>query len=92
MEEIVTLGQTLDISSVAGHLTDWRNALATNHPAIRVDATALAAIDTAGLQLLLAFQRDAKLHGKRFLVSGAGDALRSQAQVLGVAPILFERT
>jgi anti-anti-sigma regulatory factor len=92
MEELITLNHTLDVGSVAGYLADWRSALATSHPAIRVDAAALTAVDTAGLQLLLAFQRDAKLQGKRFSVSGQGDALRNQAAILGLAAILSERT
>lgn len=52
---------------------------------ICVDASRIAAVDTAGLQVLLAFVRTVQGHGAVVQWSGVSDALLNTALLLGVA-------
>jgi ABC-type transporter Mla MlaB component len=68
-----------DVAEVAGRL---RAALAGG--ALVVDASAVAAVDTAGLQLLLAAERSARERGIVARWLGASDTLRRAAAALGI--------
>ncbi len=52
--------------------------------ALRLDATAVERIDTAGLQLLIAFLRDRKARQAKVIWVGCSDPLLRAAQTLGV--------
>lgn len=54
----------------------------------RIDASRVAAVDTAGLQLLLAAGRTAAAHGRTLRWAGASSALVEAATKLGIAGVL----
>lgn len=89
MEELIVLSESLEISTVASCREEWQERLLEGRPTIRLVVDNLNKVDTAGLQLLLALRKDAVEHGKKFLISGHSEALRSQTDILGLTSILL---
>lgn len=56
--------------------------------ALRIDASALAELDTGAIALLLQARRLAAAHGLGFELARAPDKLAALAQLYGVAPLL----
>lgn len=92
MEEPILLSESLEISTVAAWREEWQKELITPEPTIRLVVDRLKKIDTAGMQLLVAFKRDAMRHGKTFLICGHSEVLRSQSDILGVTAFLLADT
>jgi anti-anti-sigma regulatory factor len=92
MEELILLSESLEISTVAACREEWQKTLITPQPTIRLVIDRLNKIDTAGVQLLLAFKKDAIGRGKKFLISGQSEALRSQTDILGLSAFLLDET
>jgi phospholipid transport system transporter-binding protein len=61
---------------------------ALDAPSSTLDATGVDRIDTAALQLLLAFSRDAQARGGKVAWNGVGTTLYDAAQLLGLAQTL----
>ena len=61
---------------------------AVDQPTCVLDASAVTRIDTAVLQLLTAFQRDAASGGHEVRWGGASDVLREAAALLGLTQTL----
>jgi anti-anti-sigma regulatory factor len=74
------------IASVGDLHAHLREAL--NAPQIVLDGTTVDRIDTAALQLLVAFQRDAQQQGRQVNWLGASGPLHDAATQLGLAQVL----
>jgi anti-anti-sigma regulatory factor len=83
---LVALPASLVIRDVAGVAQQLGAALTGG--ALVVDASAVTAVDTAGLQLLLAAQRSARARGISARWLGASPTLTRAASALGVARAL----
>jgi len=77
---------TMDSASAA--LRALEAALNSGGDALRVDASALAELDTAALALLLQARRLAAARGRGFELVGAPGKLSALAQLYGVEPLL----
>ena len=55
---------------------------------IEMDASALEHVDTAGMQLLYAFARDARLDGKTLVWQGVSPQIVEAARLLGMSDML----
>lgn len=91
MEEIILLGESLTIATVAARRNEWRTVLRGPSSAIQLSADNLKSIDTAGLQLILALQRDAARRGKCVSISGDSEVLRRQSGILGLNGLLLDQ-
>lgn len=90
MEHSILLGETLDITTVAVRQDEWRQLLRTGPASIRMVTEELSRIDTAGLQLLVAFRNDAAKHGKTVIFSAKNEILLGQAKILGLTSALWD--
>ena len=88
MEPTIELSDTLNVSSVARQREQLQKALKESQAGLRLNAQQLASIDTAGLQLLVVVQQEARRQSKAFALVGSNDMLRSQCQALGLVEIL----
>lgn len=84
---VVALPSELHIAEVAAFRAALDNVLRQSQ-AVRLDAAALTVIDTAGLQLLLAFRRAAAARGLACTFGARSEALREAARLAGLAPDL----
>lgn len=80
------LGETLTIETVRARHAELLALLGRRHVAI--DAGALTAIDTAGLQLLAAFAAEARRGGIELVWQGVAPALRDGARRLDLERVL----
>jgi ABC-type transporter Mla MlaB component len=76
------LGATLSIHEASAYLEQVRTALAAG--LVEIDAAALEAIDTAGVQLLLAAARAVYAQGRKLRLSHAHRLLIAAADALGL--------
>jgi len=83
---IMALPASMLIRDVAAVADVLRASLAAG--VLAVDASAVAAIDTAGIQLLLAAERSARERGIPARWLGASETLKAAASALGVADAL----
>ena len=79
---VVTLPASLAVRDVAEVAQRLRAAIAGG--ALVVDASAVAAVDTAGLQLLLAAERSARERGISTRWLGTSEVLKRAAAALGL--------
>jgi anti-anti-sigma regulatory factor len=71
-------------SAVKGELLKLLN----NEQTVVLDISAVERVDTAGLQLLCAFVRDRRAHGKRTQWSGSPAAFSEAVELLGLTQVL----
>lgn len=74
------------IADVGGLHQQLRKALESSE--IVLDGTTVERVDTAALQVLVAFQRDAQKHGCRVSWAGVSAPLHDAATQLGLAQVL----
>ncbi|MFC4764263.1 STAS domain-containing protein [Dyella koreensis] len=82
----VTLPADCRIADLPAVKAELQAALATS--AAELDASAVERVDTAALQLLAVFRRDAASKGLAVAWTGASAALRDAATLLGLAHTL----
>lgn len=85
--DTVRLPERFTVEAAAGVLADIR-ARAGKSDTVRIDASAVTAADTAGLQLLAAARRDLVVEGKSCELDGLPESVADSARLLGLAPIL----
>ena len=91
MQQLSILGESLEIANVAACREEWFKSLRSGgESVIRLNVDHLKHIDTAGLQLLLAFGKHASENGCKISLSGNSDVLRKQAAILGLTSPLFD--
>jgi len=79
---VFKIGASLSIHDVGAQRRELQNAL--DHGVEELDVTALEAIDTAGVQLLLAVAAAANVRGGALRFTGADKLLLGAAQALGL--------
>jgi anti-anti-sigma regulatory factor len=85
-ESRIGMPADLRIAAVDELRTTLRDALGA--PQIVLDAAAVERVDTAALQLLVAFQRAAKQHARQVRWTGVSAPLEEAASQLGLAEAL----
>ncbi|HEY9130587.1 MAG TPA: STAS domain-containing protein [Dyella sp.] len=85
-EQRVQLPEDCRMTALSGVRTELLAVLA--HPVCTLDATAVARVDTAAIQLLVAFQRAAGAAGRTVRWQGVGAPLREAAALLGLEQTL----
>lgn len=83
----LALGESLDISGAEKLRNRLQKALAAGRP-VRLDTAKLSRIDTAALQLLVAFVREMRANGFDVAWRQPGAALYEAAQLLGLGEAL----
>lgn len=83
-ERVFQLGASLTLPEVA----ECRRRLSEEPPAIRLAGGDIERIDTAGLQLLLAYARHLQASGSHLAWESASDVLAQAARQLGIADSL----
>ena len=84
----INCGEVLTIAQVAT-LHSQLSAIRQQGSIVRIDISKLSQVDTAGVQLLLGFQRDASAKGIGLLWSESPPALRDAVRILGM-PAFYE--
>lgn len=79
----INCGETLRITHVAAIYSQLASAVAQG-ARIRINISDLNQVDTAGLQLLYGFQRDAAMRGIELHWSTPTSALRDATRILGL--------
>jgi phospholipid transport system transporter-binding protein len=74
--------------SDAGSLKERLASLLEEPQAVTLDVTALQRIDTAGLQVIIAFIRERAGHGRPVEWQGTAPVLATAAQLLGLTSLL----
>lgn len=82
------LPEDLLVEDLASMALQLEAVLVDSPEVIDIDASRLELVDTAGMQLLYAFARDAQRLGKVVHWHGLTPAVREAAQVLGMAALL----
>lgn len=81
--DVLRLAGTIDISAA-----DRVRRILLDHlqtaPSVRLDLSAVDALDAAGFQLLFSMQRSASLAGKLFTVQGFSSTLQAGSAALGI--------
>lgn len=88
MQYHLELPEDLLVEDLASMALQLEAVLVDSPEVIEIDASRLESVDTAGMQLLYAFARDAQGLGKTVRWHGVTPALREAAQVLGMASML----
>jgi len=81
--ESIVLGENLDISD-AGALLEQLQAITATNTSVIMDGSQVKVIDTAILQLLVAWFRQAQQHGTRISWQQPSDTLCNTAALLGL--------
>jgi len=84
----IVCGANLDISNIEHLFEKLRNVLNSSDSNIYLDGESIERIDTASLQLLAAFFKDAKLQGVNLHWLNPSDALKSTCQLMGLSSFL----
>lgn len=79
-----TLSEEMIVDDLASLALQLEAVLIDSPETIDIDATRLEYVDTAGLQLLYAFARDAHKAGKRIVWHGVRPEVAESARVLGM--------
>jgi anti-anti-sigma regulatory factor len=82
-ENIWQLPATLQVQQVTQELQRLTGAFDNRRP-VTLDAAALTAVDTAGVQLLMALTREGARQGIPVRIQGESPALRAALRLLGV--------
>ena len=88
MEDLIVLNESLNVSELTGYRDEWQGSIISAASGIGVIVDKLNQIDAAGVQMLAALKKDVINHGKTFSIRGESDALRRQADILGLAELL----
>ena len=80
---VITCESTVDINIAVDLHAHLKNALENKH-VVEIDASEVQRVDTAILQVFLAYSQEAKLQGLQFCWQGVSDAFRSAAYLLGI--------
>lgn len=80
---VIACESTVDINIAGDLYAHLKNALENKH-VVEIDASEVQRVDTAILQVLLAYSQEAKLHGLQLCWQGVSDAFRSAACLLGL--------
>ena len=83
----IELPERFTVEAVADVLGEVRSR-SGRAKTIRVDASSVCTVDSAGLQLLVAARRDIEAAGKTFELESVPDAMADSARLLGLAPML----
>lgn len=75
-----TLPEAMRINGLA-ELKDQLTPLVTSDDDLELDGAALASLDTSGLQLLIAAQKDLGKRGKKLSIVNASDALNNAIEM-----------
>lgn len=86
-ENIVTLSGTVDISKVENLLRDFKQAAELGSP-VKIDASAVERIDTAGLQLLYSFQKTMSDQQGELSIDDPSEAFMDCARLVGFEKLL----
>lgn len=81
----IELGDRLDVSEAAAVSGKLKELLETAGDEIEIDLAGAQVVDTAGIQLMIAFAREALKRGKAVRFSEPSSAFSEAAQLLGVA-------
>jgi anti-anti-sigma regulatory factor len=82
---LLALPEELSIYTVGGQQAAWLAWLADQRDEVLIDASAVAQIDAAGVQLLAALLRSLDARALGWRVQGAGGALRDAFHTLGLS-------
>jgi len=85
--DAIRLPERFTVEAAADVLADIR-ARAEKSDTVRIDAAAVTAADTAGLQLLAAARRDLIVEGKSCELEGMPESVADSARLLGLATMI----
>jgi len=85
--DAIRLPERFTVEAAADVLAEIR-ARAGKSDTVRIDASAVTAADTAGLQVLAAARRDLIVEGKSCELNGLPDPVADSARLLGLASML----
>ena len=80
---VIACESTVDINIAADLYAHLKNALENGH-VVEIDASEVQRVDTAILQVFLAYSQEAKLQGLQFCWQGVSEAFRNAVQLLGI--------
>ncbi len=83
----LALGPSLTIQEASGLKQQLAGILSAGGP-VYLDGTAVRSADTAGIQLLVAFAREAKMRNVEIIWRGASEVLLQSATRLGLSALL----
>ncbi|MGH8587209.1 MAG: STAS domain-containing protein [Gammaproteobacteria bacterium] len=83
----ISLGPSLTIQEALG-LKQQLGGILSAGGAVHLDGAAVRSADTAGLQLLVAFSREAKIRHVEIIWRGASEVLLQSAAALGLSALL----
>jgi len=84
MNAMIVCEKNLDITVVGEIVARLREALAAG-PVVEIDAAAVERVDTACLQALCVFSREAKINGVSLNWRSVSPSFRAAADLLGLA-------
>lgn len=84
---VIDCGEALGIANVSDMYTRVLSGLAEGQ-SIQFDVSKIERIDTATVQMIYAFSKEAGKHGHVLLWQGASDAFVSSAKILGLATLM----
>jgi len=84
---VIDCGDVLGIANVADMYTHVLSSLAEGH-AIQFNVSKIERIDTAAIQMLYAFSKEAGKQGHLLLWEGASEAFVRSAKILGLATLM----
>lgn len=84
LNAVIVCEKNLDITVVGEIVARLREALAAG-PAVEIDAAAVERVDTACLQALCVFSREAKIKGVSLNWRSVSPSFRAAADLLGLA-------
>lgn len=85
--DLMALGPSLTIQDALG-LKQQLDGILSAGGAVHLDGAAVRSADTAGIQLLAAFSREAKMRNVEIIWRGASEALLQSAASLGLSALL----
>ncbi|WP_024850794.1 STAS domain-containing protein [Hydrogenovibrio kuenenii] len=88
-ETSITLPESLTIHQIEGHLGDLRMAFQADADTLNLEASSIEAIDTSGLQLLLALIKQAQSQNKTIQWITPSEQLTTSATKLGLTEKLM---
>jgi phospholipid transport system transporter-binding protein len=83
----MALGPSLTIQEASG-LKQQLGGILSAGGAVHLDGAGVRSADTAGIQLLVAFSREAKMRNVEIIWRGASEALLQSAAGLGLSALL----
>jgi anti-anti-sigma regulatory factor len=84
---LIDCGDSLGIANVGDMYTRVLSSLAEGQ-IIQFDVSKIERIDTAAMQMIYAFSKEAGKHGKVLLWDGASEAFVHSAKILGLATFM----